>query len=347
MPEKRRITRSDIKTFDKAATSLILEMGEAGWTGHLTSDGMHVRMYSPDGAIHMTLSRTTYRKESMANGRLEFERWRDAQPKQEKPVQTEKWPCPRPDCNKTFVSLEKLSVHTNVDHEGLLKCPDCDYYHRKQSALNLHRANSHGYVSPTKHLRDARKLTPVQQALVDFDEARAAAFSVQVMDKDEILAIETPAPMPAEALQLKPVPAQPAPKPVKIPRMDKSAIATHWMISADGEERMRVRLTDQRIYTHNTGKGTFTHSVGFHRVWKRNGWTFEEIKPDIKEFIRSLEKGTIFVVFFPEAKAEFWAKTAREDVKCFGTDDLYEEITIDMVDWSQVKSIHLLSEKVW
>ena len=167
------------------------------------------------------------------------------------------------------------------------------------------------------------------------------------MDKDEILAIETPAPMPAEALQLKPVPAQPAPKPVKIPRMDKSAIATHWMISADGEERMRVRLTDQRIYTHNTGTGTFTHSVGFHRVWKRNGWTFEEIKPDIKEFIRSLEKGTIFVVFFPEAKAEFWAKTAREDVKCFGTDDLYEEITIDMVDWSQVKSIHLLSEKVW
>ena len=52
-------------------------------------------------------------------------------------------------------------------------------------------------------------------------------------------------------------------------------------------------------------------------------------------------------MFFPEAKAEFWAKTAREDVKCFGTDDLYEEITIDMVDWSQVKSIHLLSEKVW
>ena len=206
MPEKRRIKRYDIKTFDKAATSLILEMGEAGWTGHLTSDGMHVRMYSPDGALQYTVSRTTYRKESMANGRLDFERWRDAQPKQEKPVKTERWPCPRPDCNKTFVSLEKLSVHTNVDHEGLLKCPDCDYYHRKRSALNLHRANNHGYVSPTKHLRDARKLKPAQRALVDFDENRAAAFSVQIMDEAEILAIAAPAPMTAEALELKPVP---------------------------------------------------------------------------------------------------------------------------------------------
>ncbi|AYD86166.1 DNA binding protein [Microbacterium phage Burro] len=344
MPEKRRITRSDIKTFDKAATSLILEMGEAGWTGHLTSDGMHVRMYSPDGALQYTVSRTTYRKESMANGRLDFERWRDAQPKQEKPVETERWPCPRPDCNKTFVSLEKLSVHTNVDHEGLLKCPDCDYYHRKQSALNLHRANSHGYVSPTKHLRDARKLTPVQQALVDFDENRAAAFSVQVMDKAEILAIETPAPMTAEALKLKPVPAAPpTPKPAAL-EQDKSSIATHWAIKDD--ERMRVRLSPQRVYIKSGLKG-YNNSAGAISNWKQDGWTFEEIKPDVKEFIRSLRKGTIFVVFFPEAKAEVWAKTAREDVKCLGTDDVYEELSITMVDWSSVKSIHLLSEKVW
>ncbi|UVG34229.1 hypothetical protein SEA_HANNABELLA_23 [Microbacterium phage Hannabella] len=197
MPEKHKLTRNDIKTFDGAATSLILEMGEAGWTGHLTSDGMHARMYSPDGLLQFTVSRNTYRKQAMANDRLAFERWRDAQPKKKPAQQNTKVQCPRPGCGKWYVDLDALNDHINVDHEGLFKCPDCHYAHKLKRAVALHRAQKHGYESPSKARRKelARLRTQVAGDEAAFEnrageETRDELSQVQILDTAEILGIE-------------------------------------------------------------------------------------------------------------------------------------------------------------
>ncbi|QDP44842.1 DNA binding protein [Microbacterium phage Araxxi] len=200
MPEKRKLTRNDIKTFDGAATSLILEMGEAGWTGHLTSDGMHARMYSPDGLLQFTVSRNTYRKQAMANDRLAFERWRDAQPKKKPAQQSTKVQCPRPGCGKWYVDLDALNDHINVDHENLFKCPDCHYAHRLKRAVALHRAQKHGYESPgkarRKELEAQRKHQPEpatdEEVFNDYAESwqHHDLGQVQIMDEREILSIE-------------------------------------------------------------------------------------------------------------------------------------------------------------
>ncbi|URM86417.1 DNA binding protein [Microbacterium phage Gshelby23] len=195
MPEKRKLTRNDIKTFDGAATSLILEMGEAGWTGHMTSDGAHVRMYSPDGLLQFTVSRNTYRKQAMANDRLAFERWRDAQPKKKPAQQNTKVQCPRPGCGKWYVDLDALNDHINVDHEGLFKCPDCHYAHKLKRAVALHRAQKHGYESPSKARRkelEAQRKQPQPETPEQAEPAwaRAELLTQQIMDTAEILSIE-------------------------------------------------------------------------------------------------------------------------------------------------------------
>lgn len=76
MAEKwTRLTREDVPGFDKTMTEIVLEMGEHGWVGRLSSKG-HAIMRAPDGVTTHAVSRDSLRGRSGRNTRSTFERWK-------------------------------------------------------------------------------------------------------------------------------------------------------------------------------------------------------------------------------------------------------------------------------
>lgn len=74
MPDRYELTKSDLRSFDKEASSLVLSMQAEGWRGRMASTG-HAVMYSPDGKTMYTVSRDSSRARSGRNARAFFRRW--------------------------------------------------------------------------------------------------------------------------------------------------------------------------------------------------------------------------------------------------------------------------------
>jgi uncharacterized C2H2 Zn-finger protein len=299
----RLLARRDIPGFDAPAVALILEMGAAGWEGRVSNKN-HAIMRAPDGTLTLSVSQNTYRKLSMANNRHKFEQWLDEQPKEKAvsdvpKVTTQKWPCPR--CNKTFASEQFLSDHIHLDHEKMIKCPECGDWYANNQKLSLHRANKHGYVSPTKAKRDARK---ANKALVD--KARAERGEGVNANGTTVADMIGADPELSDALQAIAELAKPAaPAPLKPGEVKPNYILT----SPDGEDRMRIVLEGDTIFVVNAG-----------RLWhdrptlESRGWKFEKIRPPAIEVFRALKIGTIVAVCYEfKDKKEMWAIIARGD----------------------------------
>ena len=143
------IGRAVIKDFPSDTITLILKARSEGWRVFRGSRN-HVIMLAPDGKTRLTVSRNSGSAKYLSDDLRRYAK--TSQPLREEPMLTahSKFPCPRPGCNKTYVSLEALDHHTQVEHEKLLLCPDCRHTAKTVQALNTHRALRHGYESPEK-----------------------------------------------------------------------------------------------------------------------------------------------------------------------------------------------------
>lgn len=70
-----RLTREDVSGFDKTMAEIVLEMGEHGWVGRMSSKG-HAIMRAPDGTCTHSVSRDSLKGRSGKNTRAVFERWK-------------------------------------------------------------------------------------------------------------------------------------------------------------------------------------------------------------------------------------------------------------------------------
>lgn len=163
-----KISRADIQDFPGDTINLIMQMQKDGWRAQ-RSNRNHVMLFGPDGTTRLSASRNAdsakylgedLRKYNKANGKEERE------PVVVKRV-TQKWPCPRPGCPKIFASESKLNAHIGVDHEKLLKCPDCDDTFKDPKTLGRHRGLKHGYVSPRYAARKAQEAKREAKKVLD------------------------------------------------------------------------------------------------------------------------------------------------------------------------------------
>lgn len=161
--------RGDLLSFPKETVDLILEMQKDGWRGHRNAQG-HVKMLAPDGETYIMATQNP-RSPIYVRGKLRA--YNKAHKKEEVNSTlhktTQKWPCARPNCPKTYASEQHLNDHIAVDHEGLLLCPesDCHETFKRPASLGLHRANKHGYVSPTKEKRVKQKKAKAERKILD------------------------------------------------------------------------------------------------------------------------------------------------------------------------------------
>lgn len=74
MAEYTRLQRTDLTTFDKEATTLVLEAMDYGWLGRISSKN-HAILRAPDGQTTISVSRDSLRGRSGRNCRAQFDRW--------------------------------------------------------------------------------------------------------------------------------------------------------------------------------------------------------------------------------------------------------------------------------
>src|SRR5699024_3883928 len=65
---------TDLTTFDKEATTLVLEAMDYGWLGRISSKN-HAILRAPDGQTTISVSRDSLRGRSGRNCRAQFDRW--------------------------------------------------------------------------------------------------------------------------------------------------------------------------------------------------------------------------------------------------------------------------------
>lgn len=188
-----KVTRTDIQDFPGDTIDLIIDLQKEGWRAQ-RSNRNHVMLFAPDGVTKYSASRNAssakYLREDIARYKrgdkiLTEDELKEIMDKEAvhdhdlKPYGDEgryrcticggntfteadlpasqKFPCPHAGCQKFYTSQVKLNVHIAVDHEGYLKCPDCDEVRINERLLSIHRSRSHGYESPRKAQRKAQE----------------------------------------------------------------------------------------------------------------------------------------------------------------------------------------------
>ena len=223
-----QVERKDLSAFHRRTADLALDLQKQGWKVR-HSQKNHLQFLAPDG---VTTFATSNNEASYPIFLQKVESYWRAHPEhapstaKAKAKAPSRVQCPRPGCGKWFVDLDHLNVHINVDHEGLVRCPDCKYTHAQGRYVMLHRSQKHGYESPKKAQRkaaEARRKVKRQ----DHEAVEAVGIKVEhrywqdnvvpsepLMDTAEILANTTNreihAALPrydSESLGLKPVPA--------------------------------------------------------------------------------------------------------------------------------------------
>jgi len=155
-----KVTRDEIIDFPKDTIELILDLQKEGWRAQ-RSNRNHVMLLAPDGVTRYSASRNVssakYLAEDIRRYKAGEERQEPEKEEAEEVAFHEKFPCPQVDCPRSFASQKKVNVHLAVDHEGQLKCPDCDETRENKRKLSIHRTHAHGYVSPRKAQRKAQE----------------------------------------------------------------------------------------------------------------------------------------------------------------------------------------------
>lgn len=199
--EALKVTRNDIQDFPGDTISIIMDLQKEGWRAQ-RSNRSHVMLLAPDGVTKYSASRNANSAKYLAEDIARYKRGEKMKGESETSVEEHKHrlfpygdngkyrcsicggntftegdlevsanpkiPCPVSDCNRFYVSQEKVNVHVAVDHEGYLKCPDCDEVRDTKQKLSLHRTSKHGYESPRRKRRkelEAEKVKAREEVL--------------------------------------------------------------------------------------------------------------------------------------------------------------------------------------
>jgi uncharacterized C2H2 Zn-finger protein len=315
--EYRKLTRDELRAFSHETTKIVLRLMAEGWTGR-RSGSAHLRLLPPTGTDILSASTNA---NSAVYLQQEVDKWKKANgpstpPPPRPSTAAQKWPCPRPGCPKTYMSEEQLNDHTHLDHEKMLKCPECGEWFKRANTLGVHRAAKHGYQSPT------------------YKQRKKAELKRNTRNADK-LAIES--------IALKVENERKSVNSTGTPVVDIIGQPNHVMTK--GQERMSV-------YLGTTGHVLFgSVSLGARSFFESDGWTFEKIRPPAIEVFRALKLGTIVAVCFEfKDKSEMWQIIAR------GDGDTYVDMTtisqrqmpIDgRDDWQYVVMIHELGTELY
>ena len=140
-------------SFPAESVTLVLDLQRKGWRAQL-SNRTHIMLLAPDGVTRLSVSRNRASAKYLREDIARYER--NNPPKKEKQVShATRFPCPRPGCNKTFMSLDFLNDHIYHDHvqaetaalQPVVKCPDCDFTSSTKQRVAVHRTHKHGHVS--------------------------------------------------------------------------------------------------------------------------------------------------------------------------------------------------------
>jgi uncharacterized C2H2 Zn-finger protein len=186
-----KVTRNDIQDFPGDTINLIMDLQKEGWRAQ-RSNRNHVMLLAPDGVSRYSVSRNAnssrylaedVRRYNAGESRVQME----TEPMEDEVVtDTVKFTCPHTDCPRAYGTQEKLNVHIAVDHEGWLKCPDCDEVRQTKRLLSIHRAKKHGYESPRKAQRknqeEARSIKKVEEALLRVDQRENQKINDAILD---------------------------------------------------------------------------------------------------------------------------------------------------------------------
>lgn len=169
--EALKVTRDDIQDFPGDTISIIMDLQKEGWRAQ-RSNRNHVMLLAPDGVTKYSASRNAnsakYLTEDIARYKRGETTHGEPENIEEVKVQREKFPCPHTECPKQYASQEKLNVHIAVDHDGWVKCPDCDEVRATTRSLSHHRRSKHGYESPRYKRRkelEAEKVKALDEVL--------------------------------------------------------------------------------------------------------------------------------------------------------------------------------------
>ena len=205
------LRREDINDFPPQTIKLILAQQSKGWRA-VRSNRNHVMLLAPDGESRYSASRNSNSWKFLKEDIARYERDHPVTATV-KTVEVERVLCPRPDCVRAFGSLDQLNAHIQVDHENMVRCPDCVATFPDLRRMTVHRSRVHGYESPRKQARLAAEAkrkrkqhaaptgttvaeviaTPFNDWIKDFEAQRAAAFSVEILDHAAVLEFPAPA----------------------------------------------------------------------------------------------------------------------------------------------------------
>lgn len=171
--EALKLSRGDLGGYPQDTIKLIMDMQNDGWRA-TRSGSSHVVMMAPEGTHRITVSRNKNSAKFLSEDLKRYNAARGIDTKEEKEevvvrVVTEKHPCPRDSCPRAFNSEEALKVHVDVDHDGMLLCPEegCRETRETAQKMAIHRTHAHGYVSPRKAQRKKQEADRASRKVLD------------------------------------------------------------------------------------------------------------------------------------------------------------------------------------
>lgn len=163
--ELLQLTRKDMAGFPETSIKYVLELQKKDWKA-TRSNRSHIAVMSPDGAHRFGLSQ---KEGGLAYLKRDVRKYYAARGEEENKVVekkvTTKFPCPRPECNKVYASLEHLDTHIAIDHEKRVACaePGCRETFKSKQVMGRHRQVKHGYQSPRYKERKAQEARRAQK----------------------------------------------------------------------------------------------------------------------------------------------------------------------------------------
>ena len=179
-----QLTRKDMAGFPEQSVKYVLELQKKDWKA-TRSNRSHIAVMSPDGMHRFGLSQ---KEGGLAYLKRDVKKYYAARGEEENEVVekkvTQKFPCPRPECNKVYASLEHLDTHIAVDHEKQIQCaePGCLETFKTKQVMGRHRQVKHGYQSPRYKERKAQEARRAQKkAEEEITESREETADTNAM----------------------------------------------------------------------------------------------------------------------------------------------------------------------
>jgi hypothetical protein len=309
--ETRRLIPNDLKGWDRDMAGLVLRASQLGWTGRISGNN-HAIMLAPDGVTTMSVPPKKGGKRAYDNTKADLNRWIKANGlEEEKAVSTtqQKWPCAVPNCPSVFQTMEQLNAHIALKH----------------------------VAPPPANPIDNLKVNQCPDCDYTHELLRAVN-----LHRSRVHGYESP----DKAARLK---RESRRKRDKTPAAHNGVdMFTPTHIMSLGPETMRVRLssTGETVYAISAD-GQYDRGMGYTRIWREAGWSFDEIKPTIVDILTALNAGE-GVVIYTDEHAVVYTRGTDDKITFEGDDSAGRRTTrISDIEWSDAVAVFTIGDKIW